>query len=120
MSGTGPTATGRFLGGASGAGGSGFGTGGPFLPGLAEVFTAGKHLCLRVVEAGIDFRALDGVAGGAAGYEIVGVLLSFSGARDDEIHAHDEGIFKTGAAVQSAILTDIIVALENLTAFFDT
>ena len=90
------------------------------MPGSAQVFAAGKHLGFGVFEARVDLCALDGIAGRAAGYEIAGILLPFTGARNDEVHAHDQCVFETGAAIQAAILTDVIVALENLAAFFDS
>ena len=70
-----------------------------------------------IVEAGIDLCAFDGVAGRAASDQVAGIFLSFACARVDEIHAHHQGIFEAGAAVEAAVFAAVIIALQNLEAF---
>ena len=102
-----------------GAGGFGLGTRGLLLPGFAQLFAACEDMRFRFVEASVDEGAFDGVAGSAASHEIAGILLSFVSARNYEIDTHDQRIFKTGASIQSTIPADIIIAFENLAAFFE-
>jgi hypothetical protein len=89
------------------------------LPGLAQLFAVREDIRFRFVEAGVDAGAFDRVARSAAGHEIGGIFLSFVGARNHEIDAHDQRIFETCASIQTTIAADIIVAFENLAAFFD-
>ncbi len=103
-----------------GAGGFGLGARGLLLPGLVQLFAAREDMRFRFLEASVDARAFDGVAGSAASHEIAGILLSFVSARNHEIDTHDQRVFKTGASIQSSTIpTDIIIAFENLAAFFE-
>ena len=104
---------------ALGAGGFGLGARGLLLPGVAQLFAAREDMSFRFVEAGVDARTFDGIAGTAASHKITGILLSFVSARNHEIDAHDQRVFKTGASIQSTIPADIIIAFENLAAFFE-
>src|SRR5215469_8277025 len=76
-------------------------------------------MLLRLLEAGIDACALDGVAGRAACDEIARILLSFARSRNHEIHAHGQSILESGPSVQTAILANVLVALEDFAAFFE-
>jgi len=102
-------------------GSSSFGLGarGLLLPRFVQLFARREHMSFRFVKAGVHARAFDGVAGTAASHKIAGILLSFVGARNHEINAHDQRVFKTGAPVQTAIPADVIIAFENLAAFFE-
>src|ERR1700688_4244130 len=87
------------------------------LPDFAQFFAAREDVCFCFVEAGVDVRALNGVAGRAASHEIAGILLSLAGARNHEIDAHDQRVFKTRAPIQTTIPTNITITFENLAAF---
>ena len=105
--------------GGLGASGFGFGARGLILPAFAQLFTAREDIRFRFVEAGVDARAFDGVTRGAASHKIAGILLSLVSARNHEIDTHDQRVFKACASVQTTIPTDIIIAFENLAAFFE-
>ncbi len=102
-----------------GAGGFGLGARGLILPGFAQLFTAPEDIRFRFVQAGVYARAFDGVTRGAASHKIAGILLPFASARNHEINTHDQRVFKACASVQTTIPTDIIIAFENLAAFFE-
>jgi hypothetical protein len=104
---------------ALGAGGFGLGARGLLLPGVAQLFAAREDMSFRFVEAGVDARTFDGIAGTAASHKITGILLSFVSAWNHEIDAHDQRVFKTGASIQTTIPADVIIAFENFAAFFD-
>src|SRR5262249_5997424 len=87
-------------------------------PGLPQCFSLGKYVDLSVVKTCEHLCTLDGVARRAACDQVPWRLLALASARDDEIHAHDEGVFESRSAVQTAILAAVIVAFQNLAAFF--
>src|SRR5580693_2265593 len=87
------------------------------LPDFTQFFAAREDMCFCVVKAGVDVRALNGVAGRAASHKIAGILLSFAGARNHEIDAHDQRVFKTCTPIQTTISTNITISFENLAAF---
>ena len=89
------------------------------MPGFAQLFTPREDRRFRFVEAGVDARAFDGVTRSAASHKIAGVLLPLVSARNHEIDTHDEGVFKACAPVQSTIPSEVIIAFENLAAFFE-
>jgi len=101
-------------------GACGFGTRarGLGVPGVTQLDAAREDEGAGLVHAGVDTRALDGVAGSAAGHEIARIFLSLTGAGNDEIHTHDQGVLETGAAVKAAVLAAVIIAFQNLAAFF--
>src|SRR2546425_11290282 len=59
------------------------------LPGVTQFDAAREDEGAGLIHAGVDTRALDGVAGSAAGHEIARIFLSLTGAGNDEIHTHD-------------------------------
>ena len=69
------------------------------------------------VEAGVDLCAFDGVTRRTASDQVAWIFLSFACARVDEIHAHHQGIFEAGAAVEAAVFAAVVISLQNLEAF---
>ncbi len=70
------------------------------LPGVTQLDAAREDEGAGLIHAGVDTRALDGVAGSAAGHEIARIFLSLTGAGNDEIHTHDQGVLETPSRPQ--------------------
>ena len=102
-----------------GVGGLGHRTSGLRLPDFSQLFAAREDVSFRFIEALEDACAFDSVAGTATSHKIAGIFFSLARARNHEIDAHYQRIFKTCAPVQPTIATDIIIAIENLAALFN-
>src|SRR5215469_14076858 len=102
-----------------GTGGLGYRARGLCLPGFAQLLAPCEDIGFGLVEARIDAGAFYCVAGSTAGYEIARIFLSFMSARNHEIDAHDQRVFKTRTPIQTTIATDIIIAFQNLATFFN-
>ena len=89
------------------------------LPGLAQLLAPCEDIGFGLVEARIDAGAFYCVAGSTAGHEIARIFLPFMCARNHEIDAHDQRVFETRTPIQTTIATDIIIAIQNLAAFFN-
>ena len=89
------------------------------LPGFAQLLASCEDIGFGLVEACIDAGAFYCVAGGTAGHQIARIFLSFMSARNHEIDAHDQRVFKTRTPIQTTIATDIIIAFQNLATFFN-
>src|SRR5215813_13018737 len=70
------------------------GRSGFFLPGFAQALALGKNEGFGVVEGFVDASALDHVAWAAAGYEVGGIFFALASPRHNEIHGHDQSVFK--------------------------
>ena len=86
-------------------------------PGLAHLFAPGKYIFFGILEVLVDSLAFDHVARTAAGYQVGWILLALVGTRHDEINGHDQGVFKAGPPIQSAVLAAEFITFQNLQAF---
>src|SRR5467141_3264867 len=57
-------------------------------PRLAHLLAPRQHIFLGIIEAFVNSRALDHVAGAAASYKVSGILLAASRARSNELNRH--------------------------------
>src|SRR5689334_7383295 len=95
------------------------GTRGLRFPHLAQRLSLREHIGFRFVEAWEHPCALDRVAGSAASDQVFRTLLTFPRARNHKVHAHGQGVVETRSAIQAAILTAVVIPLQDLAAFFN-
>src|ERR1700758_1625415 len=89
-------------------------------PRLAHLLTPCQDIFLGILEAFVNARTFDHIAGAAAGYQVGRVLLAASGARYDEINGHHQSVIKAGSAIQSAVPAAKLITFQNFQPFSQT
>ena len=85
--------------------------------GLEPFGTLGKHVFLGRFECAVLPLALDEIAGLARGYQIFHVATAPARVGMNMVNSQDKPVLKTLQAIQSAILADEVVALEDFHRF---
>src|ERR1700675_2544971 len=83
-------------------------------PCLAHFLAPRQDIFLGVLEALVNSRPLNHVAGTAAGNQVGRILLALASARNDEINGHHQRVIKAGSAIESAVPATELIAFQNL------
>lgn len=86
-------------------------------PRVAELFATRKNVALGIVEILVNARALNLVAGAAAGDQVGSILFPFVSPGENKVNRQDKGVFEAGFSVQAAIAATKMVAFEDFPGF---
>jgi hypothetical protein len=90
----------------------------PALPLLAEFLPTPHHVRFGLRQIGESSKTLDRIARAAGSHQVARYLFTLVRPRLNKIHGHDQRVLKTGHAIQTAVLTAILVAFQNPATLF--